>query len=65
MNELQQTALFGFFLFAVLLVANGVMVACGVAAPILGHAEQELLVRFVPLRIQCDAPRVWGRLEGR
>jgi len=48
-NDFQQAALYGFFLFVIALVANGTMVAFGVAAPILGHAEEDLIVRIKEL----------------
>ena len=44
MNDLQRAILLGLFVFAVALVANAVMVAFGVASPILGSAEQDAIV---------------------
>jgi len=46
MSDLQQAILFGLFLFTVALAANAVMVAFGVASPILGMAEGSAIVWF-------------------
>ena len=44
MSDLQQAILFGLFLFTVALAANAVMVAFGVASPILGMAEEDAVI---------------------
>ena len=44
MNDLERAVLFGFSLLAIALVGNAAMVALGVAAPILGHAEADVIV---------------------
>ena len=44
MNDLEQAVLFGIGLLAIALVGNALMAAFGVAAPILGHAEADVIV---------------------
>ena len=46
MNDPERAVLFGSLLLAVVLVGNAAMVALGVAAPILGHAEADVIVWF-------------------
>ena len=44
MNDPEKAVLFGFSLLAIVLVGNAAMVALGVAAPILGHAESDAII---------------------
>ena len=49
MNDLEQAILFGLFLFAVALIGNAIMVAAGIASPILGYIESDAIVWLVRL----------------
>ena len=44
MNDLEQAVLFGFGLLAIALIGNALMAAFGVASPILGHAEGNVII---------------------
>ena len=44
MNDLQPAVLLGLLAFAIALIANAIMVALGVASPILGMAEEDAVI---------------------